>query len=665
MSMRKGVFRELGHWAAAKVRGGDGRDDGRDDGPATEGGPSADTRIQRGASIGRYVVQGWIAEGGMAEVYAAYDPNLDRKLAIKLVRVEGGNGVGIVDGKARLLREAKAIAKLSHPNVVIIHDVGSYEDRVFIAMEHIEGGTLTYWRHAQPRTWREVLAVFMAAGRGLQHAHEANLVHRDFKPDNVMVRVDGEVRVMDFGLVRHVDALEVTPMREYVPSSPEPGRADLSLDATVGLIRPAGERSSSGGPPAQRSKLTATGTTMGTPAYMAPEQFGGQVVDARSDQFSFCVALYEALYGERPFSGATMVALARSVRVGQVKPPPKRSEVPVIVWQALRRGLSVIPADRYPSMKDLLADLARHPQPPRRRIPTAETLTATADLASLLETLLQKPVSAKVQPAKVSHDTGVVAVYVGDDGAPGALVHFDLLAAGSTAAALMSFPAVMVEEAISDGKLPPILMDNLREVANVLAKVVRGMSPAHLRIQDVYRIPDAVPPGIAAALKTASSSISFETVVAGYPAGHIAVMGIGPKTPGISHEEQAILRRALIVDDSAAMRLVVGRVLTRLGVAEILQAANGQAGLTCLDGGAAIDAVFVDWGMPVMDGMTFIKSVRADRRFDRVRLLMVTTEDDQAKVEAALAAGADEYLVKPITEESLRRKLEGLGLKTT
>jgi len=168
----------------------------------------ADSFIPRGASIGRYVVRGWIAQGAMGEVYSAYDPDLDRNLAIKLVRVEQGHSVGDVDAKARLLREAQAIARLSHPNVIIVHDVGVHEDRVFIAMEFIDGGTLTYWLNAQRRTWREVLNVLQAAGRGLQHAHEANLVHRDFKPENVMIRLDGEVRVMDFGLVRYVDPEE-------------------------------------------------------------------------------------------------------------------------------------------------------------------------------------------------------------------------------------------------------------------------------------------------------------------------------------------------------------------------------------------------------------------------------------------------------------------------
>src|SRR6266478_7086047 len=200
--------------------------DGRaaaDEGRVKETSFENETLVRRGSAIGRYVILGWVGRGAMGEVYGAFDPDLNRKLAIKLLRVRRGNSVGSVDGKTRLLREAQAIAKLSHPNVVVVHDVGTYEDRVFIAMEFIEGGTLTFWLHAQPRTWQEILRVFVAAGRGLQHAHEANLVHRDFKPDNVMVRVDGEVRVMDFGLVRYIDVVENEAQR---PSEPPPPAAN-------------------------------------------------------------------------------------------------------------------------------------------------------------------------------------------------------------------------------------------------------------------------------------------------------------------------------------------------------------------------------------------------------------------------------------------------------
>src|SRR5262245_6706267 len=151
---------------------------------------SAPAALTRGASIGRYIVLAMVGRGGMGEVYAAYDPELDRKVAVKLLRVKPGNGVTPSEGRQRTLREAQAIARLSHPNVVVVYDVGTFEDKVFIAMEFVEGNTATYWLGAEPRTWEEVLKVFIAAGRGLAAAHDKGLVHRDFKPDNVMVGRD-------------------------------------------------------------------------------------------------------------------------------------------------------------------------------------------------------------------------------------------------------------------------------------------------------------------------------------------------------------------------------------------------------------------------------------------------------------------------------------------
>src|SRR3954447_7855551 len=165
---------------------------------------SVPAALARGSSIGRYIVLAMVGRGGMGEVYAAYDPELDRKVAVKLLRVKPGNGVSLAEGRTRTLREAQAIARLSHPNVVIAYDVGTFEDKVFIAMEYVEGNTVTYWLQVQQRSWREILKVFNDAGRGLAAAHEKGLVHRDFKTDNVMVSRDRHGRVMDFGLARQV-----------------------------------------------------------------------------------------------------------------------------------------------------------------------------------------------------------------------------------------------------------------------------------------------------------------------------------------------------------------------------------------------------------------------------------------------------------------------------
>jgi two-component system chemotaxis response regulator CheY len=410
-------------------------------------------------------------------------------------------------------------------------------------------------------------------------------------------------------------------------------------------------------------KLTDTGVMMVTPAYMSPEQILGQTADARSDQFSFCVTLYEALYSVRPFGGATMAALASSVLNGQVRSPPERSSVPVIVWQTLRRGLSVNAADRCPTMKELLADLARAPKAPRRSI-AGDTFASAADLASLLETLLGRAVQARPQGSAPFSSQGAVAVYAGEDGAPAALVHFDLRAAASVAAALTSLPPEVVQAACAAGQLPDNLTDNLREVANVLTGLVRGMSAARLRIHQVHPLPDAVPPVVSAALGALTASLGFEVSIAGYPGGRVTVLGPATRTAK-ARDEKTALGRVLIVDDSAAMRLVVGRALRRLGVAELHEASNGEEGLHRLREGTAVEAVFVDWSMPIMDGITFVRAVRANRRFAGVRLVMVTTASEPDQMAAALAAGADAYLVKPICAEALRRKLDGIGLTTT
>ncbi|MCA9690977.1 MAG: serine/threonine protein kinase, partial [Myxococcales bacterium] len=285
--------------------------------------------------IGRYVVLDELGAGSMGVVYAAYDPELDRKVALKLVRPElawtSGAGDG-VDARARILREAQALARLAHPNVVAIHDVGEHRDGVWLAMEFVDGVTLGTWLKEQARSWREVLGVLDAAGRGLVAAHAAGLLHRDFKPENVMVGRDGRVRVMDLGLARSADAAtkvdEARPVLRETPSV-------LSL------------------------QVTRVGTLLGTPAYMAPEQLCGLEVDARADVFAFCVTLWRALYGERPFAGDTLEELQANVVGGRRRRPPSGSRVPGWLRGVCERGLEVAPEQRWPSMQALLDALAR------------------------------------------------------------------------------------------------------------------------------------------------------------------------------------------------------------------------------------------------------------------------------------------------------------------
>ena len=342
--------------------------------PPTTAPPANDSGLAKGATIGRYVVLGLLGRGGMGEVFAAYDPELDRKIAVKLLRAR--SGAATVEERTRLLREAQAIAKLSHPNVVVIYDVGTFRDSVFIAMEFVEGHTLGYWLEAQQRPWREVLNVYQAAGHGLEAAHAAGLVHRDFKPDNVMITKTGQVRVMDFGLARAVQ-------RDDEPSLAKQGAFDAAARAVAiaETMDPAGDPDetaklgaagqSANVPEASggylRLKLTRTGAMLGTPAYMAPEQFAGVGGDARVDQFAFSVALYEGLYGKRPFEGSNVVALMANVVAGTITEPPDDTRVPGWIRKILLRGLSTRPNDRFASMTEMLAALSRDPGARRRR----------------------------------------------------------------------------------------------------------------------------------------------------------------------------------------------------------------------------------------------------------------------------------------------------------
>jgi eukaryotic-like serine/threonine-protein kinase len=284
--------------------------------------------LERGSAIGRYIVVEALGRGGMGEVYLAYDPELDRRVALKLVRPRREE-----DGRQRLLREAQAQAQLSHPNVVTVYDVGTHGDHVFIAMEHVRGRTVQEWLDAERRSWREVVDVLAHAGRGLAAAHAAGLVHRDFKPTNVMVGEDGRVRVLDFGLARRFETGHSL--------HPEIPAAISSEHETSG----------------SEGELTCAGFVMGTPAFMAPEQFRGADVDARTDQFAFCVVLFRAVHGVPPFTGKTFETLAKAVTGGNLVDPPRAKHVPRRIRRTIERGLARDPSERHPSMDALLRDL--------------------------------------------------------------------------------------------------------------------------------------------------------------------------------------------------------------------------------------------------------------------------------------------------------------------
>ena len=331
--------------AAGTTEGADdqpspGRTEGPDDAPSRDEPEDFD----RGARVGRYLVLDIIGEGGMGVVYSAYDPELDRKVAIKLLQIGGGGSQG--DLQAWLLREAQALARLAHPNVVNVHDVGTLPgNRMFVAMELVAGGTLRKWLKAQQRAWRDVLPVMIDAGKGLAAAHAAGLVHRDFKPDNVIVGNDGRVRVMDFGLAR------------LAPSNEAPAKrtSDLSIETRSPLAE----------------NLTVIGAVVGTPAYLAPELYAGQQAGAASDQFAFGVTLFEALFRTRPFT--------REELNSRTPPKPKvptDTKVPARIQRAVLRAIAIDPAQRFPTMDALINELAVDPHAARRRLLIAAGIVA-------------------------------------------------------------------------------------------------------------------------------------------------------------------------------------------------------------------------------------------------------------------------------------------------
>jgi tetratricopeptide (TPR) repeat protein/tRNA A-37 threonylcarbamoyl transferase component Bud32 len=323
--------------------------------------PPADapaTALVRGELVGRYIVLGLLGKGGMGVVYSAYDPELDRKVALKLLRVPTTRRKGEdVDAKRmRLLREAKAIARLSHPSVVVVYDVGTWEDQVFIAMELVDGLTIPRWRDTKKPKWRDILRVFIDAGEGIAAAHAADLIHRDLKPENFMVTREGKVRVMDFGLARQIDRVSDEMPYDSVSRSGE----------VVGAVPTDGDGDTMPGTRPPESRLTHEGNVVGTPAYMPPEQYLG-VTDERSDQFSFCVSLYEMIYGQHPFEAKTSFGLTGNVQAGRVHEAPPGAKVPFWVRKILLRGLRPRPEDRFASMPELLAALRKDPSIVRKR----------------------------------------------------------------------------------------------------------------------------------------------------------------------------------------------------------------------------------------------------------------------------------------------------------
>lgn len=310
--------------------------------------------LHHGTRIGRYKILEVVGEGGMGRVYAAIDPILDRQVALKLLHSSAATEAQ----KVRFEREAKAMARLSHPNVVIVYDAGRVGDQFFIAMEFVKGATLRDWLRIEQRAWRDVLTAFLHAGRGLSSAHDLGIVHRDFKPENVLVGDDGRVRVTDFGLARDT--------RKFLSNS----------HLTASAIAKASTA---------EARLTRPGAILGTPAYMAPEQYLGETATIKCDIYSFCLALYEALYQTRAFHRTDSDATRRETQTGsRFRLRGDGASTPAMLRRVLTKGLSADPDARHESMAELLEEL----EPALRRSNFGKTVAIAASTLTLLTALM-------------------------------------------------------------------------------------------------------------------------------------------------------------------------------------------------------------------------------------------------------------------------------------
>jgi eukaryotic-like serine/threonine-protein kinase len=342
---------------------------------------SADVVLEEGSLVGRYVVIERVGAGAMGLVVRAYDPKLKREVALKLIR----RGRGGSEARARLLREAQALARLAHPNVVAVYDAEDTRHGVAIAMEYAPGGTLRDWLAARPRSWREVLPVVLSAAAGIAAAHRAGLVHRDIKPDNILVAGDGRVRVTDFGLARGEPAV----------TSRDPFGMTLDGDEA----------------------LTLEGSIMGTPGYMAPEQHARAPTDARSDQYALCIVLWEAIHGTRPFSGRDLDELGAAKRAGPPRAAPTRA-IPGWLHATLVKGLSADPEQRWPSIEALQEALTSGASRQRRN----RSVLALAGVLTFASTaVLWSQLDHRAHLAACADAARSIHVDVWDDGARDAL----------------------------------------------------------------------------------------------------------------------------------------------------------------------------------------------------------------------------------------------------
>ena len=360
-------------------------------GDETAGQPAVGTSwLRAGDLVGRYVIEDRLGAGGMGVVYAAVDSELRRRVALKLLRPTG-TGELVRRGSERLRREAQALAALSHPNVVAVFDIGTHGGHVFVAMELVDGDNLGGWLRRAPRSTREIVERLLEAGRGLAAAHVAGIVHRDVKPANVLIGSDGRARITDFGLARSEGDAE---HERFGSDAPAPAR-----------------------------DLTRTGTLMGTPAYMAPEQAARHAAGPLADQWAFCATLYEAVAGARPFTVEDHVARAAQIAGGQLAAPAPGRQVSGWLRAAVARGLRADPADRWPSMAALVRALERG-RDRRRRIARAVAVAAGVVVAALAIATIARPGASAPRPAPAA------LLEWGEDQRPGCQCPFSPCVAG-------------------------------------------------------------------------------------------------------------------------------------------------------------------------------------------------------------------------------------------
>ena len=305
-----------------------------DTAPGDEPSGTSQQDLRRGTLVDRYTILEALGSGGIATVYSAYDAQLERLVALKMLRPH----VDVPEVRRRLFREAMAMARLKHPNVVTVYDVGRFRRQIYLAMELVDGATL---KECVSRPWREVLAILKAAGRGLAAAHDVGFAHRDFKPENVLVGKDGRVLVTDFGIARVADGSEA-----FATSQEAAAMADFDTpDSTSPSAQDQGRR--------WLDSLTETGQVVGTEGFMAPETLFSGRADARSDQFSFCVTMYVALYRKHPFVFTNLPTYCQAV-LKPPEPPPSTTKVPSWLQAVIEQGLRQEPEQRFASMKALL-----------------------------------------------------------------------------------------------------------------------------------------------------------------------------------------------------------------------------------------------------------------------------------------------------------------------